>query len=70
MTTIVELDDALRDEALRLTGLESPQNLLALALAELVARRRRKDLLDLAGQIKFSDDFDHKALRALRHGSC
>jgi Arc/MetJ family transcription regulator len=69
MTTIVELDDALLEEALRLTGLESPQNLLALALTELVARRRRKDLLDLAGQIEFRDDFDHKALRVLRHGA-
>jgi hypothetical protein len=28
-----------------------------------------KDLLDLAGQLEFVDDFDRKALRELRHGS-
>jgi hypothetical protein len=36
-------------------------------LQELVRSRRKKDLLDLAGQIQFASDFDHKALRETRH---
>ena len=35
------------------------------ALSELV-RRRRKDLLDLAGKVKLRPDFDHKAMRRVR----
>lgn len=68
MKTNVVLDDSLVDEALVLTGAKSKREVITLALRELVNRRRRKDLLDLAGQVEFADDYDHKALRALRHG--
>jgi hypothetical protein len=59
------------DEAL----LNTQEELLNLALQELVrsrsgssgASRRKKNLLDLAGQIQFTPDFDHKALRETRH---
>lgn len=36
---------------------------------ELVRSRRKKNLLDLAGQIQFTEDFDHKALRETRHAA-
>ncbi len=68
MRANVVLDDSLVNEALSLTGVSTKRELLTLALRELVARRKQKDLLDLAGQLEFADDFDHKALRELRHG--
>lgn len=68
MRTHVVLDDTLVGEALSLTGIGTKQELITLALRELVERRKHKDLLDLAGQLEFADDFDHKALRELRHG--
>jgi hypothetical protein len=43
--------------------------LVSLALKELVRSRRKKNLLDLAGQIQFTEDFDHKALRETRHAA-
>ncbi len=33
----------------------------------MVRSRRKKNLLDLAGQIQFAADFDHKELRETRH---
>jgi hypothetical protein len=38
-----------------------------LALQEFVRSRRKKNLLDLAGQIQFAPDFDYKALRETGH---
>lgn len=68
MKTNVVLDDSLVNEALVLTGAKSKREVLTLALRELIERRRPKDLLDLAGQVEFAENFDHKTLRAMRHG--
>jgi Arc/MetJ family transcription regulator len=75
MRITLNLDEALLNEALQLTSLNTQEELLNLALQELVrsrsgssgASRRKKNLLDLAGQIQFTPDFDHKALRETRH---
>jgi Arc/MetJ family transcription regulator len=67
MQVTLNLDEALINEALQLTKLTTQEELLNLALRELVRSRRKKNLLDLAGQIQFSPDFDHKALRETRH---
>lgn len=69
MNTTLDLDDALIDEARLLTGLDSPRAVVTVALQELIAQRRSRNLLDLAGQIEFTDDFDHKALRVLQHAA-
>ena len=67
MQVTLNLDEALINEALQLTNLATQEELLNLALRELVSSRRKKNLLDLAGQIQFVKDFDHKALRETRH---
>jgi len=67
MQVTLNLDEALIQEALHLTKLTNQEELLNLALRELVKSRRQKNLLDLAGQIQFAPDFDHKALRETRH---
>jgi Arc/MetJ family transcription regulator len=68
MRTNIVLDDELMKAALAVTGLRTKKDVVQLALAELVRSRRRKNLADLAGRIRFARDFDHKALRELRRG--
>lgn len=63
MRITLNLDEALLDEALHLTNLTNQEELVNFALRELVRSRRKKNLLDLAGKIQFTEDFDHKALR-------
>lgn len=63
MQITLNLDEALLKEGLQLTNLATQEELIKLALQELVKSRRKKNLLDLAGKIQFSQDFDYKALR-------
>lgn len=67
MQTTIDLDETLINEALHLTKLATQEELIALALEELVKSRKKKNLLDLAGQIQFTPGFDHKNLRESRH---
>ena len=67
MRTNIVIDDDLINEAISLTGIRTKREVVNLALQELVAKRKKKDLFKLAGQIEFSDDFDHKKARAMRH---
>ncbi|MFN6568674.1 type II toxin-antitoxin system VapB family antitoxin [Dendronalium sp. ChiSLP03b] len=69
MQTTINIDEALLNEALQLTNLTNQEELINLALQEFVRSRRKKNLLDLAGQIQFAQDFDHKALRETRHAA-
>lgn len=69
MQITVNLDEDLLSEALQLTNLSTQEELVNLALRELIRSRRKKNLLDLAGQIQFTEDFDHKALRETRHAA-
>ena len=75
MQITLNLDESLLNEAFQLTNLTTQEELMNLALQELVrlrsgssgALRRKKNLLDLAGQIQFATDFNYKALRETRH---
>jgi Arc/MetJ family transcription regulator len=67
MQITLNLDEALLSEAFQLTNLVNQEELVNLALQELVRSRRKKNLLDLAGQIQFASDFDYKSLRETRH---
>jgi Arc/MetJ family transcription regulator len=69
MQITLNLDESLLNEAFQLTNLTTQEELVNLALQELVRSRRKKSLLDLAGQIQFAPGFDHKALRETRHAA-
>ena len=69
MRTNVVLDDDLLKEAFALTGARTKKDVIHQALRELVRVRRRKNLMDLAGRLRFRDGFDHKKLRETRRGS-
>lgn len=63
MRTNIDLDDDLVEEAQRLTGLESKRGVVHEALRVLIESKRRRSLNELAGKIRFTDDYDHKKLR-------
>jgi Arc/MetJ family transcription regulator len=67
MQITLNLDESLLAEALQLTKFNTQEELVNLALQELVRSRRKKNLLDLAGQIQFTEDFDYKAMRENHH---
>jgi Arc/MetJ family transcription regulator len=69
MQIILNLDESLLNEAFGLTNVTIQDELVSLALQELVRSRRKKNLLELAGQIQSAPDFDHKALRETRHAA-
>ena len=66
MRTNIVLDEELVDEAFALTGIRTKRELVHEALSEMVQKRRKKDLLDLAGKVKLRSDFCHKEMRRLR----
>jgi len=63
MRTNVLLDDALIKEALKLGRLKTKKAVIHEALKEYVDNKKRHNLLDLAGKIKFKKDYDYKAMR-------
>lgn len=64
MRTNIVLDDALVEEEMRVTKAQTKKAVVDLALRELVARRRQRDLLDLAGKDLIDPDYDVRAVRA------
>ena len=66
MRTNVVLDDDLINEAIKLSGVKTKKDVISCALQEFVAIRRRRNLLDLEGKIKFQDNYDYKAMRENR----
>lgn len=63
MRTNIVLDDRLIAEAMKLTQAPTKRAVVELALRELVARRRRKRVLELVGQELIAPDYDVRAVR-------
>jgi Arc/MetJ family transcription regulator len=63
------LDDQLVNEAFRLTQVHTNQELIHLALQELISHHQPKNLFDLAGKIEFQENYDYKSVRTLRQNS-
>lgn len=66
MATNLALDDELVSEAKRLGEHRTKRAAVNEALAEYVARRRRKEALDLFGKLDWDPDYDYKAARRRR----
>jgi Arc/MetJ family transcription regulator len=66
MPTNLALDDALVEEAKRLGGHRSKKDAVNEALAEYVARRKQRRLLELFGTCDWDDGYDYKAERRKR----
>jgi Arc/MetJ family transcription regulator len=67
MKTNIDLDEQLVKQGFAITGLRTKKELVNFALAELVKRNTQKDLLELAGEIEFVDDFSTDIVRKNRY---
>lgn len=63
MRTNIAIDDRVMQEAMKLSHAATKKETVEKALNEFISNHSRKDLSDLRGKIKFSDDYDYKALR-------
>jgi hypothetical protein len=71
MATDLDIDPALIDRALLVSGERTNNAVVTRALEEFIARRRQRDLLAMFGQIEWDPRYDVKAqrLRARRSPS-
>ena len=63
MNTNIFIDNELITQAIDLSEIKTKKEIVDLALREYVARRKKKNLSELKGQIKFSSGYDYKDLR-------
>jgi len=64
MRTNVVLNDELVDEAFKYSQtISTKRELIEIALKEYVNNRKRRNIKELVGKIKFREDYDYKAMR-------
>ena len=63
MRTNIDIDDSLMEEAFSLSKVRTKKELVHLALQEFIKSKKKKDLFELSGKIKFHEDYDYKSLR-------
>lgn len=63
MRTNIVIDDELMEEALKVSEAKTKKELIHRALKEFVENRKRLDLREIKGQIKFAEGYDYKKLR-------
>ncbi len=63
MATNLDLDPALLDQVLALSGEKSKKAAVTKALQEFVARRSQRRLLELLGTLDWDSDYDYKLER-------
>ncbi len=66
MRTNIVIDDELLNEAFSLSNAKTKKDLIHEALKEFIRLKKRKDLTELAGTVKFHKNYNHKKLRKLR----
>jgi Arc/MetJ family transcription regulator len=67
MRTNIVLDDQLVEEAFKFSqSISTKRELIEIALKEYVNNRKRKNLKELKGKIKFSPHYDYKKMREMQ----
>lgn len=66
MSTNLNIDDELLNEALRLGGKRSKRETVNEVLEEYVKRRKQQEILKLFGKVEFDPKFDYKKSRQTR----
>lgn len=64
MRTNIVIDDALIKDAFAVSNIKTKRELVDRALREFVARRKRKNLMDLYGSDGMAPDYDYKRARS------
>ena len=63
MRTNIVLDNEVVEEAFKYSKSKTKKDLIKEALIEFVESKKRKNLLELRGKIKFSENYDYKKYR-------
>jgi Arc/MetJ family transcription regulator len=64
MRANIVINEELMEEALKYSlNVSTEKELIEIALEEYVRNRKRKNLKELKGKIKFSDDYNYKLMR-------
>ena len=63
LRTSLMIDNDLVNEAMELSDAKTKKRVIENALIEYVERRKKKDLRDIKGMIKFAEGYDYKAMR-------
>ena len=66
MRTNILIDEALLEEAMKISGLKTKKEVVNKALREYVDIHSRMDLMDIKGQIEFAEGYNYKSLREER----
>ncbi len=66
MRTNIVIDDELLNEAFSVSNARTKKDLIHEALKEFIRLKKRKDLTELAGAVRFHKNYNHKKLRKLR----
>ena len=64
MATNLDLDPALIDRALELSGEKTKKAAVTKALEEFIARRQQRRIIELFGSLDWQPDYDYKAERS------
>lgn len=64
MATNLDLDPALLDRALEVSGESTKKAAVTLALEEFIARREQRKILDLFRRLEWHPEYDYKAERS------
>lgn len=63
MRTNIDIEEKLLEEAFKFTDIKTKKDLINLALKEFIENHKKKNLMELKGKIKFSDDYNYKSMR-------
>lgn len=63
MRTNIDIEEKLLEEAFKFTDIKTKKDLINLALKEFIETHKKKNLMELKGKIKFSDDYNYKSMR-------
>jgi Arc/MetJ family transcription regulator len=66
MRTNIVIDDDLLADAFSVSDAKTKKELIHEALRDYVRMRKRRDLTELSGKVRFIKDYDHKKLRKTR----
>jgi hypothetical protein len=63
MLANLSIDSDLLEHALELSGEQSKEAVVNMALREFIARRRQESIIDWLGKLEWDESFDYKAER-------
>ena len=63
MTTNIDIDRELIDQAMQISGHRTKKAVVNQALEEFVLRRKQQGIVDLFGEVEYETGYDYKAHR-------